>query len=341
MEQVKLLSMAAVLTVLVWASADSLVNETVTVGVSFDVLPAQGSPDMLVEPDTEDNTFDLQVSGPRKLVTALQGQASLRLRLRVDDRPTGPATLRLDRETLRQALAGLSRDFRKLAVVSVQPDTLPVRIDHRVTHEVDVVAQKLSLPYEVEPQLSPSRVTVTLRETEYDRLTADQPLQIGIGTEIERQLADKPAGKSVTVPVPLDARRFGPGATVSPPVVNATATVQAQRVTAQIPTVPILLAMSFANLQKPLRPVTRDGTPLSLVTQTITVSGLRSDVTRLQRRETRAYGVIQLKQEDLEALNVLKLVTPDYLLPAGIELAQEPAPIEFKLIMAAGTEADS
>ena len=90
--------------------------------------------------------------------------------------------------------------------------------------------------------------------------------------------------------------------------------------------------MSFANLERPLQPVTRDGTPLSLVTQTITVTGLREVVARLQRGETRAYGIIQLKQEDLDALDLIKLVTPDYFLPEGVELALEGVPIEFKLI---------
>lgn len=337
MEQVKLLSMTVVLTVLVWASADSLVNETVNVPVSFEVLPVRNNPDMLVTLDTENNSYELQVSGPRSLVSALQAQPSLRLRLRIEDGPTGPASVRLDRERVREALAGLSREFRKLAVVSIQPETLPVKIDHMVTHEVEVVAKRLTLPYEVEPQLDRSRVEVTLRQTEFEKLTENQPLQIPIGSDIERQLKDKPAGKSVTVAVTLDAQRLGPGARINPPIINVTATVQAQRVTAQIPTVPILLAMSFANLERPLRPVTRDGTPLSLVTQTITVTGLRSDVAKLQRRETRAYGVIQLKQEDLESLGVLKLVTPDYLLPDGVTLAIEPSPIEFKLIRASST----
>jgi len=333
-EQVKLLSMTVVLTVLVWASADSLVTETVTVGVSFDVLPERSRPLMLVTLDTESNSFELQVSGPRSLVSALQAQPLLRLRLRVKDSDTGPVNVSLEPEMLREALAGVSREFRKLAVVSIQPDSLPVKIDHMVTHDVEVVARKLSLPYEVEPQLETTRVSVTLRETEYVKLTENQPLQIAIGPDIERQLKDKPPGKAVQIAVPLDAQKLGPGARIDPPIINVSATVQAQRVTAQIPTVPILLAMSFANLERPLRPVTRDGTALSLVTQTITVSGLRSDVARLQRRETRAYGVIQLKQEDLESLGVLKLVTPDYLLPDGITLAIEPSPIEFKLIRA-------
>ena len=53
---------------------------------------------------------------------------------------------------------------------------------------------------------------------------------------------------------------------------------------------------------------------------------------------TRAYGIIQLKEDDLEQLGILKLMTPEYHLPRGIELAEEPSPIEFKLIHDSVTE---
>jgi len=71
---------------------------------------------------------------------------------------------------------------------------------------------------------------------------------------------------------------------------------------------------------------------LSLVTQTITVTGPTNEVSRLLRGETRAFGLIQLKEDDFERMDVFKLVTPDYHLPNGVELAEEPPPIEFKLV---------
>jgi hypothetical protein len=103
-------------------------------------------------------------------------------------------------------------------------------------------------------------------------------------------------------------------------------------VTQQVPTVPVLVAMSFANLSKSVQAVARDGTPLTLVTQTVTVTGAPDAVARLARGETRAYGIIQLKEEDLETLGTVKLVTPEYHLPRGVELAATPSPIELKLV---------
>ena len=101
---------------------------------------------------------------------------------------------------------------------------------------------------------------------------------------------------------------------------------------------PILLAVSFANLERALRPVGRDGAPLALMTQTITVSGRQEHIRRLQQGETRAYGVIHLKQEDLEQVGELNLVTPEYQLPEGVSLAEMPPPVEFKLVAAAATD---
>ena len=143
----------------------------------------------------------------------------------------------------------------------------------------------------------------------------------------------------MTIPVTLDARRFGPDSILDPDEVKVTATVEAQRSTAAIPTVPILLAVSFANLEKPYRPIARDGGPLGIVAPTITVTGPTEDVAKLVRGDTRAYGIIRLKEVDLEELGAIKLMTPEYYLPPRLELAEPPQPVEFKLIDAPLTEA--
>ncbi len=323
--------MTVVLTVLIWVSADSLVNEAASMRVSLEVLPPLTNPDMLIETDAETTSCEMEISGPRKIIDDVQAQAPLLVRLRIPERPTGRAAIPLE-EMLKKSMAEQWHEFRKLSITSVEPEVLHVNVDHMVTKDVEVVAGRLTLAYDMEPQLPRTPVSVRMRESHYNTLPPGQRLQIDIGPDIERLLKEQPAGKSVTIPVTLDARQFGPDAVVTPNACEITATVQAQRSTAQIPTVPILLAVSFANLERTFRPATRDGSPLSLVTQTITVAGLTEDVQRLQRGETRVYGIIQLKQEDLEALDVLKLVTPEYHLPKGIELADEPTPIEFKLI---------
>lgn len=339
MEQVKLLSMTAVLTVLIWVSADSLVNETVSVSFLLKPVPTSGASGMLIESSRPGQVYEVQISGPRRIVEDVQARtAPLRARFRVTDRPTGPAEISLDRATLKREMAEQWKEFHKLTVVSVEPQTLPVMVDHWIAKEVDVVLKTLTLAYDVKPQLSRSTTTVRMRESRLQDWPAGQPLQINVAENVERLLKETPLGERVTIHVTLDSRHFGPDAELSPGTVDVVATVKAQQATERVATVPILLAVSFANLEKAYRPVARDGSPLSLVTQTIVVTGPPEEVTKLLRGDTRAYGMIQLKEDDLARLDTLKLMTPEYHLPPGIRLAEDPPPIEFRLAKVSVTD---
>ena len=337
MEQVKLLSMTAVLASLIWAAADSLVNETVTARVSFDVQP-QASREMLIEidPEAQSRWYEVQISGPRKTIESIE--EPLKVRLLIPDRPTGPASIPLDRETIKRAIVEERGEFRKLTIISVQPSTLPVNVDHMVTQKLAVILPRLTLAYDEEPQPRQMFVTVEMRETWYQGLSPTGQSQIDIAAKVEKALREMAPGKRHDFPVLLDAASYGPGAKLTPDTIHVTAKIKADRTTEEIPTVPIKLVVSFANIAKPYHAVARDGTTLTLETQTIKVTGPTEDVSRLLRGETRAYGLIQLKEADLEVLGVFKAWTPDFHLPPNIELAELPRPIEFKLIGDTRTE---
>jgi len=64
MEQAKLLSMTAILTVLIWTSADALIRETATLTVALDLVSA--SPNMIVEASDPPSSCQIDVSGPRR-----------------------------------------------------------------------------------------------------------------------------------------------------------------------------------------------------------------------------------------------------------------------------------
>lgn len=337
MEQVKLLSMTTILTVLIWASADSLVNEAVTVSVSIELVPDAGTK-MLLAPQSPNESFEVQISGPRRIVEDVQANAPLHVRLRIPDYPTGSAVIPLDRKRLKDAMAKQWNEFQKLTVVSIQPDRLEAVVDHWVTREVSILLRHPALAYDIEPQLSRTAVTVKLRDSRMRELPDGSTLQLDIGPEAERLLKEQPTGRRVTVPVALDGRVFGTDAVLSPNTIDVTATVKPQRTTAEIPTVPILFALSSANLEKPLRPVSRDGSPLSLVTRTITVTGPTEEVTKLQQGVTRVYGIIQLKEDDLSEVGVMKVMTPEFHLPTDIVLTSSPPRIEFKLIFVTSAE---
>ena len=329
MEQVKLIATTVVLAVLIWVTADSLVSETVKVGVTFDLQPADATPKMLVEAGPEGRSAEIQIVGPRRVVDSLD--PPLRVRFLVPDLPTGSRVLPLQLDLLQQRLTDQYAEFRKLRVVAVTPDRLPIKVDHLIERKFDVILRPLTLAYEVEPQVSHNSVTVRMRESAAQALDdTGQPVELNIAGEFEHLVEQQPAGQSVTITVRLDTRLFGIGAELIPPTIDVTATLKTQRRTATVPTVPILLAVSFANLERPFRAVTPDGG--TLVTRSIRVTGLAEAVARLLRGETRAYGIIQLKEADLEASGTPRLSTPEFHLPPGVELAEDPAPVEFRLI---------
>ncbi len=332
MAQIRLLSTTLILTLLIWASADSLVNEEASISIAVSVIPAPEAHDMLVRLEPATDTVEVKFSGPQRILEALQARGTRRVRLPVPNGPTGSASFPLDRQQIKRALTEQSGDFSRLVVVAVQPEALSLFVDHMVAREIDLTLKRGQMAYEVEPQLQPAKVTVRMRESVLNASAPDQPSQLDISADVERLLREQPFGKSVTVTLVLDKRPFGPDAELVPSTVDVTATVKARRSTEKISTVPVLVAVSFANLQRPFSAVTRDGSLLSLVTQTITVTGPTEEVGRLQRGETRAYGLIQIKEDDFDRMDVFKLVTPEYHLPKGIELSEDPVPIEFKIV---------
>jgi hypothetical protein len=334
MEQVKLLSMAAILTVLIWAGADSLVNQVVSVQVSFEVVPLDNT-DMLVEitPEGRSQLYELQLAGPRRIVESVQSRDEpMVVRLKVADRPGGSWPISLDKGMVKRAMSEQSGEFGKLAVLSIQPPTLPINVDYMVSRDVDITLRRLTLAYDDEPQLKRTVTTARMRESKFSELAQPgQSPQIDIASDVERLLRGKTPGESATIFVTFDSTPFGPDAEFTPDTVEVTATVKADRDEAEIATVPIKPVVSFGNLGKALHAVAQDGTELTLVTQTIRVSGPTDDVAALLRGDTRAYGFIQLKEADLAQLDVLRAWTPEFHLPPGLKLAAQPNPIEFKL----------
>jgi|GEM_PF-1204048 len=333
MEQVKLLSMTGLLTLLIWAGADSLVNEVVSLRVALRIAP-ESNPDLLIDLDSESGTrlIQIQVSGPRKIIAELREHEPLSATLRIGDKPTGSNTLVLDRDTLKGALRADWKAFDRLSVLSVEPPTITVIADHMVSRELDLVLNQLTLAYDKAPKPAHLFTTLRVRESRLAALPrADLQSRIDISREVEQLLRGKPSGENVTVTVLLDSRVYGSDATLSPNQIDVEAVVKSDRVEARVPTVPIKLVVSFANLPKSFQAVDKDDNAMTLVTQTIEVVGPAEDVARLVSGETRAYGFIQLKQSDLEQLDVVRAWTPEFYLPPGITPAQPPQPVEFKL----------
>jgi hypothetical protein len=326
MEQAKLLSLTGVLTLVIWITADSLVNETVSVPVRFELLPPASAPGMIVEPGPQAGTHQLMIAAPRKLADQIQAAAPLTIRLNIQEQPAGPATI-----TVKELLRDQWREFPKASIIDVQPSTTDAMIDRMVSTEVNLTFQRPTLNYESAPQINPPTVKVTLRQGQLNKIALNGRLaQIDLSTAAEQLLRDQPTGNRVSVLLALDAHPYGRGASIEPSTVEVTAALTIQRTTAKVDTVPILVGTSFASFNKEFKAVVRDGS--ELVTRSIMVTGPTDAVARLVRGDTRAYGVIQLKEQHFADLDVFKPFSPDFRLPDGIKLAEEPQPIEMKLV---------
>ncbi len=334
-EELKLLAMTAILALLVWAGADSLVNESVVVRLSFETAPRDDS-DMVVElpPTAKAQLYELTVSGPRRVAEGVQVRERYPVRLRIEDRPPGEHSLTLSKDMLKSALVEQWSEFRKLRIESIDPPSLPLNVDRMVQTELDLTARSLALAYETPPQWKLAAVTLRMRQSLLEQLSKDgERPQLDISSDIERQLRGKPSGRAITVTVALDHRPFGPDAELTPSSVDVTATIKSQRETVIMSAVPIRFLVSPSSLSTAYVAVARDGTPLTLVTRRISVSGPPEDIAKLQRAETKAFGFIQLKEADFQQLGVLRTWIPEYILPPSLELEGEKEPIEFMLTL--------
>ena len=328
-EQIKLPALTTVLTLLIWVTANSLVIESASLSVAFEVLPDAGSPDMLVSIDATAisyppaGTYVVEFTGPRKELEQLK-EDLLKIALRIPDRPTGAVDA-----PIRPLLHEQWDRFPTVSIVSVRPATLPLLVDHLVEIAVPVEPRALRLSYDVAPRLHPKQVHATLRERDLRDL---EELEVRIRHEldVEPHLRDKPEGRSVTIDISLGSTLLGKSVTFSPSTVQVTATTKGRMKTAKIGPVPIRADVSFELFGRPYRPVGPDGT--ILLTQSITVIGPVEDVERLERNETGARGLIRIREADFDRPDTIRSVRPDFYLPPRIELAEPAEAIEYKLI---------
>jgi hypothetical protein len=186
MERLQTLAMTAVLTVLIWAAADSLVTEVGSVGVTLRLAPPGN---MLVQMNSPVERFELQVSGPRRTVEAVQAHGTYNVRWPIEERPNGEASIPLDRFLLKDVMADQWNEFGKLSIVAIQPETIPVVVDHMVTLDGDLMMNRLTSQFDVEPQLQRSDVAVRMRESSL----AGQPTASGPARARKDSLRSFPA----------------------------------------------------------------------------------------------------------------------------------------------------
>lgn len=163
MEQVKLIAVTVVVTVLIWTTADQLLSDTVEVEVTVEPLPAAGT-GMMVDTDPPgQNRFKMILSGPKRVVEEVRREGGLRVTIPIPDLPSG--SRRID---VKEGLTDYPEQFRGLRVEAVDPPAINLLVDHLQTVTMPVHVERGDLEYEVPPKVEPSEVAVTIPELALD-----------------------------------------------------------------------------------------------------------------------------------------------------------------------------
>ncbi len=278
------------------------------------------------------DTLEVTVSGPRRLVADFDDVGVIDVVLPVDERPPDPnATL----VNLAELIGSQGKALKNLSVDSVEPPALNILIDQRVSRTVGLsVKRPLQLEYEVEPKLQPAQITVETTALAFARFEGPNGQNAGIVVDVESDLRGKPRGESIVLDLPVPLDRLGPTARSTVETVQVVATLKsAQKRTVTIPTVPIRLAPTFLAFGRPFK-ARLVGRQSNLLTQTIVVTGTDEALNRLDLNNSGIYGVIPLHEADYEKAGPLEPRTPEFILPDGIRLDQDPEPVRIELVPA-------
>jgi hypothetical protein len=327
MAQAKLLSMTVGLTLLIWVSADQLLQESQELAIRIKLVPA-GTSSMSVAPVTvRSEPFRIKVVGRKTLVDRYASGEAINVTLPVSERPTGVHRLELQEE-----LRAVPK-FHGLTIEEVQPPQLEILVDHEITVPLPVRVDPGRLAFVSPPAVNPSQVAVTISEATLLGLDGQRP---GIPPDAryvtvyaERILADFPEGELFSQEVPLDPRVAGVEVRVEPGKVRLEAKLQKRWRQVTIPAVPIRFEASPAIFNRYFID-RRDN--LTLLTQSITVRGPAEVIAQIESGAIRIHGVISLTWPDADSVGSFRHVTPTLQLPPGVECVEGPASVEFRLL---------
>ena len=322
-EQIKLVGMSAILTVLVWAAADQFLNESAAIQVVLHPVTPAGAALTITPVVEETDTFRLTVSGPRKLLDRLRDMDPLTVNLTIAAGSTGAGQVRvLDSLDVR------SGPLKGLAVTSATPEFYRFIVDREATITVPIVVERGGLDYDVEPTAEPDRATAVLSELALATIPEERR---NLVLRADVHLRSRPSGLLLDFEVPLEARIDGVEARISPSQVRLRATLREQRTTATIAAVPIRFEGS-ADLLNEFRIELRD--PGAILTQSITVKGPPVAISRLASGDLKITGVITLTRADALETSQFRFKKPAFHLPPSVELdeSDEVAGVEFRLV---------
>ena len=330
MQQLRLIGMTSLLTILIWVAADSSLSDSASLQVNITPSSGGGS-DMRVEATgAYIESFDVQVSGRKATITLLKSREPLTVRVPVSSRGSGLYTLQLIDE-VRNHAAELSEVF----VQAVTPPTLDIQVDRDKVVTMPVQVLRGSLDYEGPLVVDPTEVEVTISELDYERLDrADRRVVL----DPDEYLRTAPRGQLLSTGVPLTPIVGGFNVQLFPESVTVQFKLAEQLQEETLSAVPIKIESSLDIFNEYKVEVRDAGT---ILTQPITIKGPIEEIERIRAGEIRIWGVISLTAADKADTGQYRYLTPRFNLPEGVELVTEIEPIEFRLVPGSATAPDT
>lgn len=321
MQQLKLIGMSSLISILIWVVADSSMSESETIKVLI-TLESAGSDDMHVDKVVEsDKPFDVLFTGKRTAINDLRRSEPLQVKIRITERVSGIYTLKLDDE-----LAKDKNRFSNVLVQDVSPPTLEIQVirDQTIMMPINVLFE--SLEYDEPPIIEPNEVLVTISEIDLESI---DPQQRRITLDADELLQTAERGKMLENSVALRPIVGGFTVRLDPDFVTMRAQLTEQLREKTLAAVPIRIESSMDIFNAFEVEVRNAGT---ILTQTITIKAPIEIIERLGAGEIKIHGVISISAEDKANPDEFRYITPRFILPPGVTLVGEAEPIEIRLV---------
>lgn len=317
MPQTRLFVTTAVLTIFLWVSADQLLTESVEIRCTTRVQTEPGS-GMVVRLDDPGEVFRVTVAGRQNDVRKLRDRGSFPILLTLRDDDVGGGTVGPFAFPLLDKLRRDPAHFPNCLVRSVDPESLRVTLDRKVTVPVPIAIRPGKLDYSVEPNLEPRFAQVTLLESDYRRVAGNNPrLAIDVEGLCQNQPVDTPLKLDVGLRRDLESDAGTVVALdISPQTASLTATLRQQRKSGTIQAVPVKLQLNLRILRQ-FDVEFRDPNPPE--TLSVRVVGPPELVDKLVAGEIRIVASIS-PGSDASVAGSFQFFAPEFNLPTGVEL---------------------
>ncbi len=321
MDQIRLIAVTALLSILIWIVADNFLTDTAALQVSIRPYAPTGT-DMTVEPlDAANEPFEVLVSGKKAVIALLKSRQPISVRVPVSNRPSGDHDLEL-----LTALKASPEELADVFIQEVRPSTMRIRVDRDREEIMPVQIQPGALEFDGPIVVDPAEVKVTISELDYAQL---DPADRRVILEPDPHLRNSPAGVLMSKAIPLRAVVGGYSVELDPNYVTVRFKLSEQLEEETLSAVPIKIEASL-DIFNDFRVEVRE--PGAILTQPITIRGAAEIIERIRADEIRIRGVITLTASDKADPGQYRYLTPRFNLPEGVSLVSETEPIEFRLV---------